>query len=180
MLSNPIDDEERFRAIIDAAIEVNDVPAHKAYTKESHAKRASRYKRARREAAEAIDWAKELGVHDELFGKSDDKKSKRKGKDGDAGGEDALKALIQQKQQSRSESFLDNLEKKYGGKPDTKKKGRKRGAGAEADEPPEEAFQKMAERGSCDKKAKSKAEAGHAEASDQGTGRKTKKGRTHA
>lgn len=62
--------------------------------------------------------------------------------------ESALKALIQQRQKGREESFLANLEAKYAPKA---KKGRKRAQ--MEDEPPEEAFQKTAERA---KKAKSR------------------------
>lgn len=134
ILSSVIDDEERFREIIDKAIEDDDVQAFKAYTKESKLKRMARLKRARSEAAEAEDYAKELGVHDQIFG---DKKGKKKGK---AGSEDALAALIQQRQQSRSENFFDHLEAKYGA-PSKSKKGKKREV---EEEPSEEAFQAAA------------------------------------
>lgn len=134
ILSSVVDDEDRFREIINEAIENDDVPAFKAYTKEPKLKRAARLKRARSEAAEAEDYAKELGVHDQIFG---DKKSKKKGK---AGSEDALAALIQQRQQDRSENFFDHLEAKYAA-PSKGKKGKKR---AVEEEPSEEAFQAAA------------------------------------
>ncbi|OAA78951.1 DnaJ domain protein [Akanthomyces lecanii RCEF 1005] len=133
ILSSVVDDEERFRVIIDEAIEKDDVPAFKAYTKEPKLKRAARLKRARNEAAEAEDYAKELGVHDQIFG---DKKSKK----GKAGSEDALAALIQRRQQDRSENFFDHLEAKYAA-PSKGKKGKKR---VVEDEPSEEAFQAAA------------------------------------
>lgn len=135
ILSSVVDGEERFREIIDEAIQNEDVPAFKAYTKEPKLKRAARLKRARSEAAEAEDYAKELGVHDQIFG---DKKSKKKGK---AGSEDALAALIQRRQQDRSESFFDHLEAKYAA-PSKGRKGKKRVV--EEEEPSEEAFQAAA------------------------------------
>lgn len=136
ILSSVVEDEERFREIIDQAIADEDVPAFKAYTKEPKLKRAARLKRARSEAAEAEDYAKELGVHDQIFG--DKKGGKKKGK---AGSEDALAALIQKRQQDRSESFFDHLEAKYAA-PSKGKKGKKRVVDEE--EPSEEAFQAAA------------------------------------
>ncbi|KAJ2982002.1 hypothetical protein NQ176_g1675 [Zarea fungicola] len=117
ILSNVVEDEERFRAIIDQAIEDEDVPSFRAYTQETKSKRAARLRRARDEANEAEDYAKELGVHDQIFG---DKKGKKKSK---ASSEEGLAALIQRRQQDRG------------------KKGKKRVAG---DEPSEEAFQAAA------------------------------------
>ncbi|ROT36612.1 DnaJ-domain-containing protein [Sodiomyces alkalinus F11] len=142
MLSNVLEDDERFRAIIDAAIASEDVPAFKAYTKESKKKREARTKAARVEAAEAEEYAKELGVHDELFGDKKAKKGKGKGNKGKGGGEDDLAALILRNQQSRA-GFLDNLAAKYGAGT-KKKKGNKRAI--EEEEPSEEAFQAAAAR----------------------------------
>lgn len=144
ILSNVMEDEGRFREIIDTAIEEEGVPAFKAYTKESKAKRAARLRRARSEAEEAEDYAKELGVHDQIFG---DKKGKKKSK---TGSEDALAALIQRRQQDRSESFFDHLEAKYAA-PSKGKKGKKR---AVDDEPSEEAFQAAAAKLKGSKKRK--------------------------
>ncbi|TQV98171.1 chaperone protein dnaJ 6 [Cordyceps javanica] len=143
ILSSVVEDEERFRAIIDQAIKDEDVPAFKAYTKEPKLKRAARLRRVRSEAAEAEDYAKELGVHDQIFGTKKGEQKGKAGKAGKAGSEDALAALIQRRQQDRSESFFDHLETKYGaaGKG---KKGKKR-AGEES-EPSEEAFRAAAAR----------------------------------
>jgi DnaJ homolog subfamily C member 9 len=133
MLSNVLEDDERFRSIIDAAIAEEDVPKFKKYKNESQAKKDARVKRARQEAGEAEEYAKELGVHDKLFGK----KNKSK-KDSEAD----LAALIRMRQDGRA-SFLDNLAEKYGAVPKTKKKGKKR-AVSDEDEPDEEAFQAAA------------------------------------
>lgn len=122
MLSNVLEDDERFRAIIDEAIAGKDVKAFKNYTSESKKSRDARVKTAKGEAVEAEEYAKELGVHDKLF----NKKGKKSKKDPEAD----LAALIQRNQKSRS-GFFDNLEAKYGGG----------GGGAMAGMPSEEDFQ---------------------------------------
>lgn len=142
MLSNPLEDEDRFRVIIDEAIASGEVEAYKAYTNESSRAKQARMKAARGEAEEAMAYAKELGVEEKLFGKG---KSRKK-----ESSEDALSALIKKNQAGRS-SFLDKLEAKYAGNGNgTKgKKGKKRKS-EEAEEdgedgmPSEEAFQKAA------------------------------------
>ncbi|KAI0429346.1 hypothetical protein F5Y09DRAFT_331909 [Xylaria sp. FL1042] len=136
MLSNVLKDDERFRKIIDDAIASKDVPAFKAYVKESKKSRQARIKAAQSEATEAEEYAKELGVHDKLFG---DKKGK--GKKTKESSEDQLAALVRRNQQGR-QGFLDNLEAKYGGASATGKKGKKRRV--EESEPSEEAFQAAA------------------------------------
>ncbi|KAK8044604.1 chaperone dnaJ 6 [Apiospora rasikravindrae] len=149
MLSNVLEDDARFRAIIDEAIESEDVPAFKAYTKETKKSKKARIDAAKGEANEAEEYAKELGIHDKLFGGGKDggsgsgSSTAKKGKKGkkDAS-EDALAALIRGKQQSREQQqndFFAGLEAKYGG---GSKKGKKRTHDEEMDidEPPEEAF----------------------------------------
>ncbi|KAI0813138.1 DnaJ domain-containing protein [Xylaria sp. FL0064] len=138
MLSNVLKDDERFRKIIDDAIASKDVPAFKAYVKESKKSRQARTKAAQSEATEAEEYAKELGIHDKLFG---DKKGK--GKKAKESSEDQLAALIRRNQQGR-QSFLDNLEAKYGAASASGKKGKKRRV--EESEPSEEAFQAAAAR----------------------------------
>lgn len=140
MLSDMTEDEQRFRKIIDEAIKNRTVPAFGSYHRETPEHRAKRVKKAKKkkeaEAAEAEDYAKELGVHDKLFSETKSQKKGGKGKGAKADdGEDALKALIQKRQQDRSgDDFLDRLADKYAPKG---KKGKKR---APVDEPPEEAF----------------------------------------
>ncbi|KAI9838339.1 MAG: hypothetical protein M1819_005607 [Sarea resinae] len=148
MLSNPLEDEERFRHIIDEAIKSGEVEAYPKYTNESERSRETRMKNARREGVEARELAKELGIEDKLFGNG---KGKKKGK-GKGEDEDALAALIMQRQKGRSENFLERLEEKYaGGKAGSNGKTGKKRSKQEADEPPEEMFQQAAERS---KKAK--------------------------
>lgn len=149
MLSNVLEDDERFRVIIDEAIASKDVKAYKAYTKETKKSKQARIKAAKGEAAEAEDYAKELGVHDQLFG---DKKGKQAGKKGKKDPEADLAALIQRNQKSRA-GFFDNLAAKYGG--------------ADSEEPSEEAFQAAAKK----LKRKSPAEEG----SKSGKGSRSKR-----
>lgn len=139
MCSNVLDDDERFRKIIDKAIKAGEVEAYPKYATETKAKRDRRKKRAKAEEVEAMELADELGVKDKLFG--DGARGSKKGKKDDS--EDTLRALIQQRQKGRAENFLDNLEAKYGG---GGKSGKRKN-----DEPPDEMFQKNA------KKSKSKA-----------------------
>jgi DnaJ family protein C protein 9 len=136
MLSNPLEDEDRFRAMIDEEIDEKRVEAYEAYIKESKTKRKKRVAEAKKEAKEAMQMAEELGVKDKLFGNG--KGGAKKGKKG--GGEDTsgLAALIQQRQKERSGNFLADLEAKYA----PKKKGKR----VMEDEPPEEAFEKTAKR----------------------------------
>ncbi|KAK1634365.1 hypothetical protein BDP81DRAFT_324546 [Colletotrichum phormii] len=138
MLSDVLEDDERFRQMIDEAIASEDVQAYKRYTKESKLSKAARVKAAKGEANEAEDYAKELGVHDKLFG---DKKGKGKKKGKDSGEAD-LAALIQGNKQKRA-GFLDDLAAKYGATSQPKK-GKKRVV--EEEEPSEEAFQAAAAR----------------------------------
>ncbi len=127
MCSNVLDDDERFRTIIDTAIKDESVEAYKKYTKESKTSKKQRVNKAKQEADDAMELAEELGVKDKLFGNG-------RGNGSTKGGEaDALAALIQQRQQGRAENFFDNLEAKYGGGKQGKRKG---------NEPSEEAFQK--------------------------------------
>jgi DnaJ family protein C protein 9 len=142
ILSDMMKDEERFREIIDAAIESGDVQAYPAYTDETEKQKAARKTAAERDGKEAMEHAKKIGVYDKLFG---EKK---------AGGssEDALAAMIQKRQSGRS-SFLDNLEAKYAAesKKSKGKKGSKKRVSDDEDEeddgmPSEEAFQAAAAR----------------------------------
>ncbi|KAH0544532.1 hypothetical protein FGG08_001304 [Glutinoglossum americanum] len=164
MLSDPLEDEERFRGIIDAAIVAGEVESYSAYTKESKASRKRRLKEARKEATkeeqEALEMARELGLEDKLFNNEpgNKKPSKKSKKPTD---ESTLASLIMARQKDRSTSFLDRLEAKYSA-PATAKAGRKSkkrgsadmddrdggGDGARPAEPPEEAFRRMAEKGS--------------------------------
>jgi DnaJ homolog subfamily C member 9 len=142
MLSDPIEDDDRFRAIIDAAIASGDLQGYRAYVNETRASKERRIKKANKEEAEAMEYAEELGIKDKLFGKTANGKAK-------PNGDDALMALIQKRQADRG-SFLDNLEAKYAPKVKGKlKKGKKRAEDEDEEgegEPSEEAFQAAAAR----------------------------------
>lgn len=159
MLSNPLEDEDRFRSVIDEAVAAGEVEAYAKYAKETAGKRKARMRKARAEEAEAMEMAEELGVKDQLFGGSgsgeagEGKAKGKKGRKAKDGEEDngALAALIKSRQQSRGESFLANLEAKYAPKPKGKKAGRGKKRGRDEideeedalGEPPEEAFEEM-------------------------------------
>ncbi|KAG9233762.1 putative DnaJ like protein subfamily C member 9 [Amylocarpus encephaloides] len=144
MLSNMLEDEERYRGIIDEAIAKGDVKAFSAYTNETEKSKEMRMKRARKEEKEAEEYAKELDVEDELPGKGKGKASRKQS------GEDTLTALIQKKQAGRGAAFLDHLEAKYA-RENKKPKGKKRVSDDDDEDedtgvPSEEAFQAAAAR----------------------------------
>jgi DnaJ homolog subfamily C member 9 len=143
MLSNPLDDEERFRAIIDSEITEKRVEAYAGYAKETKASKRKRRDEAKREAQEAEEMAKDMGLHEKLFGNGK-ARTKTKAKEEDMGG---LAALIHGRQQERQKNFFEDLEKKYAPKGKKKRQAE--------DEPPEDAFEKNREKG---KKARKSAE----------------------
>jgi DnaJ homolog subfamily C member 9 len=139
MLSDPLEDEGRFRGIIDEGIEKGEVKAYKAYTKETTQAKNARMRDAKKEGKEAMAYAEELGVADKLFGKKDGTKGGKK--DNRKAG---LAALIKSRQDDRG-SFFDHLEAKYAG-PGKNSKGKKRGSEEDQEMPSEEAFQAAAAR----------------------------------
>ena len=92
VFSNVLDDEDRFRAIIDKAIKDGKVEGYEAYTQEPEKQRQARYKLAQKEAKEAEKHHKKL---------------KREKKDK---GDNDLAALIQGRQKSRMDAFISGLE----------------------------------------------------------------------
>jgi DnaJ family protein C protein 9 len=144
MLSNPIDDESRFRKIIDEEIDAKRVEGYPAYLKESKSKRKKRVTEARKEAEEAMEMAEELGVKEKLFGSDGPKSSASSKKKGKKGEEDlsGLTALIQQRQKDRQDTFFADLEAKYAPKGKKGAGGKSKRSARVMDEPPEEAFQR--------------------------------------
>ena len=135
------DDEVRFIVAISDLIQRGDLPSlpqWESSTKDDKAKLV-RKKQAAKEAAEAEELAKELGVHDEFFGsgKRGARKGKGKGKDkADEEDTSALQALILKKRKN-TESLFDSIAAKYAqAEPAAKgaKKGKKRGKAVEEDE----------------------------------------------
>lgn len=139
MLSDVLEDEERFRGIIEGAIREGEVEGFEKFTMETEKKREARMKKARkekeREADEAEEAEREMQEEEEGSGMKRKKPTKKSAKDDGLGD---LAALIQQRQKGRAENFFDDLEAKYA--PKGKKSGTKRAE--PMDEPPEEAFSK--------------------------------------
>ena len=102
MLSNPLDDEDRFKSIIDVAVAAKEVPPFDAYYDSLYGRR-DRMRAAEKEGKEALEHAKKLGVHDSLFGSGRQDGQEKKG----------LADLIQQRQKARAATFLDDLTAKY-------------------------------------------------------------------
>ncbi|PYI25119.1 DnaJ-domain-containing protein, partial [Aspergillus indologenus CBS 114.80] len=142
LLCNVLDDDERFRAIIDRALAEGRAQKHKSYVEEPAKKRERRLKRAQKEAKEAEALAAEVEEKQSIKTGRGGKKSTKTKNDGD----NELLKLIQQRQAARGEAFFDRLEQQYG------QPGRKRAA--KMDEPPEEAFAATAARKTAKKKRK--------------------------
>jgi len=87
------DDELRFRDILKAAIKSGQIKAYKQFTNESKSKQNARKKRAKDEAAEAVELAQDLGIS--VPGSSNDLAAliKRRGKERQAQGDAMLDAL---------------------------------------------------------------------------------------
>jgi DnaJ family protein C protein 9 len=144
VMCSTLDDEDRFTKLINDAIAAGTLKSTPTWTKSSTSKPAklARHKKAQKEAAEAEAYAKELGIHDKLYGdKSSGAKGKGKGKgkvNEDGVDEDALKAMIMAKQKGREDrmdAMLAGLEAKYGPKKGAAGKGKgKKRASAAADE----------------------------------------------
>lgn len=144
MLSDILEDEDRFRAIIDGAIARGEVEAYDAYTNEPAKARALRRSRAQRERKGAEKHAKKLGVYEKVFGEDvEGKRGQKRKKEPEEPEEPDLAALIQKKAKERASTFLENLEAKYTNGAKGGKKGQK---SKKHEEPPEEAFRKTAAR----------------------------------
>jgi DnaJ family protein C protein 9 len=96
-----VQDEERFRQIINDAIEKGDSKAHDKFVKESKRKANKRKAHYEKEAKEAEEMRKELGVDES---------------------QDSLRNAILSRRKAETENFLDRLAEKYGEKSNEKKK----------------------------------------------------------
>jgi len=99
-----VDDEKRFRQILDEMIKNKQIKKFKAYTSEDESAKKTRKREADKEAKEAEKARKELGLD---------------------GSDSSLESMILARQKSRQaqgESFLDSLAAKYGAKEGKKKK----------------------------------------------------------
>jgi DnaJ family protein C protein 9 len=138
MLSDILEDDDRFRQILDEEIANGNIKSLPAYEKETDATRqkAKDAERKRREDYDKQEARKEAKKKsgEPADGKVASKakpKSKKGGVDDMAG----LAALIQQRQKARAGNFFDQLEDKYA----PKSRGSKRST--PMDEPPEEMFE---------------------------------------
>ncbi|KAG8531080.1 uncharacterized protein KY384_004437 [Bacidia gigantensis] len=130
MLSNPLDDEDRYRKWIAEGIASGHVQSYPKYENERPAQREARRKVAEKQAREA-------DAHYTETQKS--KTGKHTGVGAEKGGRTDLAAIIQRRQKERATNFLDDLEARYG-HPNGGRNG-----GKPMEEPPEEAFRKNAE-----------------------------------
>ena len=154
MCGSVLEDEERFIEIVNAAIKAKEVSSYPQWKKDVKDTKARNKRKAdaKGEAAEAEELAKELGVHDKLYGtgsSKDGEESGKRGKRGAAKGkgknvnedgvdEDALKALIQSRnaQKNTMGNLIERMEAKYAAQEaaSSSKKGKKKGRKADDDE----------------------------------------------
>lgn len=162
MLSDILEDDDRFRRVLDEEIAKGTIESYEEYERENNdaarqkAKAAEKKRRADFDKKEAKKQATE-----EAAAKGSGK-PKPKSKKKDAGGMGDLAALIAQRQKTRHGNFFDHLEAKYA------PTGRRGKRASPMDEPPEEMFEAMAARkkhktSSRSKKAKVDADADLAE-----------------
>jgi DnaJ homolog subfamily C member 9 len=126
------DDEPRFIVLISDLITKGDLPSLPTWESsiKDEKSRLVRKKQSQKEAEEAEELAKELGVWDEFYGsgKPAEKKAKGKGKQANAEEEDysALQALMLKRKKQDMDGFFDSLAAKYAGPAG---KGKNKGAG---------------------------------------------------
>lgn len=134
MCSEVLEDEERFRKIIEEGIKEGKVKEYPAWKKGNTKKaRDARVKAARKEEKEAEEMAKEKGVYDQLFGKGKGGKKKSEKES-----EDALADIIRKKNANRMDDLISRIEEKYGGKEGGGSKSKKRGVKRKSEEVEEE------------------------------------------
>jgi DnaJ family protein C protein 9 len=97
-----VEDEERFRKILTEAIEKAEVKSYAKFTNESKKKTNKRKANYEKEAKEAEEMRKELGIDDS---------------------QDSLRKMILARRQVETDNLIDRLAQKYGG--DNGKKGKK-------------------------------------------------------
>ena len=156
LLSDVLEDEDRFRKWIESAIESGEVEAFEKFVNEPETKKKRRREKALRERREA---EKEVEKRKDGVGG----KKRKAGGGGRDDGLGDLAAMIQQRQKGRASTFLDDLEAKYAAPPAKKQKQGPKGKKAnvsgksrksvDEDGPSEEAFAEMAARAKKSKRA---------------------------
>jgi DnaJ family protein C protein 9 len=134
MLSDILEDDDRFRQILDEEIANGNIKSFPAYAKETDATR-QKAKDAEQKHRDAFDKKQALEDAGKAANGKKNGKAKPKSKKGGAGDMADLAALIQQRQKARSGGFFDQLEARYA----PTSRGSKRST--PMDEPPEELFQ---------------------------------------
>ncbi|KAF1977587.1 DnaJ-domain-containing protein [Bimuria novae-zelandiae CBS 107.79] len=138
MLSDILEDDDRFRRILDEEIAKGTIETFEAYQRGNNDAEREKIKDAERKRREDFD-KKEARkqAKEEAAGKANGKpKAKKK----DAGSMGDLAALIAQRQKARHGNFFDHLEAKYA------PTGRGGKRATPMDEPPEEMFEAMGAR----------------------------------
>lgn len=138
MLSDILEDDERFRRIIDEGIKSGTIESFPTWEKINN--NAAREKAKAAERKRRDEWDKKHGSVKEALEKAKSKQNSKakKGGAGGSGGLADLQALIQGRQRARMGGFdgmVDRLEEKYGTKP----RGKKRATPMDT-EPSEEEF----------------------------------------
>ena len=138
MLSDILEDDDRFRRILDEEIAKGTIESYEEYERannDADREKAKKVERKRREDFDKNEAKKQAKA--ESSGKSNGKpKAKKK----DAGGMGDLAALIAGRQKARHGNFFDHLEAKYA------PSGRGGKRATPMDEPPEEMFEAMGAR----------------------------------
>merc|ERR1711879_206128 len=108
-----LEDEERFREIIEKGIEEGDLKSFRAFTNETKKKKEARKRRYEDEEKEAEEHAKFLA--EENNNKKNQSKSKKSKTNKDNGDFDLVAVMEERMAQRRiqGEAFLNDLEKKY-------------------------------------------------------------------
>lgn len=138
MLSDILEDDDRFRQILDEEISKGTIESFEAYERENND--ASRQKVKDAEKKRRADWDKQEAKKEAASKASGKASSKPKSKKKESGSMGDLAALIAQRQKSRQGNFFDHLEAKYA------PKGRGGKRASPMDEPPEEMFAATAAR----------------------------------
>lgn len=134
MLSDILEDDDRFRQILDEEIAKGTIASYEAYERDNTDQARQQAKDAERKRREDYD---KREAKKAAAGKS---QGKTKAKKSDASGMADLAAMIQQRQKARNGGFFDHLEAKYA----PKSKGGKRAS--PMDEPSEDMFAATAAR----------------------------------
>lgn len=132
MLSDILEDDDRFRQILDEEIAKGTIESYVAYERENNDAARQKKKDAERKRRDDFD---KNAAKKAAAGKSSDKP---KAKKSEPSGMADLAAMIQQRQRARHGNFFDQLEAKY-----APKKGKR---ASPMDEPPEEMFAATAAR----------------------------------